>query len=168
LSRDFASALTAREHDFRAVSVDQAVCLVPRTTSLQREFRRKIRTMARGLGTLWYKRRLLNPLRYGAFAWMLWSHKLVRWLVFLAAPLALAGLVLLSFRLHVAKVLLGLVGLGVLLGVIAMRAPEGKKLPRLVALCGFALAAHLAGILAWSRVFSGQLHATWEPTRRPA
>ncbi|HEY7683420.1 MAG TPA: glycosyltransferase [Gemmatimonadales bacterium] len=168
LSRDFASALTAREHDFRAVSVDQAVCLVPRTTSLQREFRRKIRTMARGLGTLWYKRRLLNPLRYGAFAWMLWSHKLVRWLVFLAAPLALAGLVLLSFRLHVAKVLVGLVGLGVLLGVIAMRAPEGKKLPRLVALCGFALAAHLAGILAWSRVFSGQLHATWEPTRRPA
>ena len=61
LSRDFASALTAREHGLRAVSVEAALCLVPRTASLMREFRRKIRTMARGLATLWYKRHLLNP-----------------------------------------------------------------------------------------------------------
>ncbi|MGI8509828.1 MAG: glycosyltransferase [Gemmatimonadaceae bacterium] len=63
LSRDFASALIAREAGFRAVSVNAAVCLVPRTQSLQSEYRRKIRTMARGLQTLWYKRHLLNPTR---------------------------------------------------------------------------------------------------------
>ncbi|MBD0318959.1 MAG: glycosyltransferase, partial [Gemmatimonadetes bacterium] len=40
LSRDFAAALVAREHGFRAVSVDEAVCFVPRTGSLQREYRR--------------------------------------------------------------------------------------------------------------------------------
>src|SRR5690606_41489077 len=62
---------------------------VPRTVSLQREYRRKVRTMARGLETLWFKRHLLNPLRHGRFAWMLWSHKLIRWLVFLVAPVAL-------------------------------------------------------------------------------
>jgi cellulose synthase/poly-beta-1,6-N-acetylglucosamine synthase-like glycosyltransferase len=168
LSRDFASALTAREHGFRAVSVDRALCLVPRTASLQREFRRKIRTMARGLGTLWSRRRMLNPFRYGLFAWMLWSHKLVRWLVFLAAPLALVGLLLLSLDFPAARVTLAAVVAGILAGALAMRAPEGKKLPRLVALCGFGLASHLAGLLAWWRVFTGQLHATWEPTRRPA
>src|SRR5581483_7170481 len=81
LSRDFAAALIARERGYRAVSVADAVCFVPRTASLVQEYRRKVRTMVRGMGTLRYKRRLLNPFRYGLFAWMLWSHKVCRWLV---------------------------------------------------------------------------------------
>jgi glycosyltransferase involved in cell wall biosynthesis len=168
LSRDFASALTAREHGLRAVSVDAASCLVPRTASLMREFRRKIRTMARGLATLWYKRHLLDPFRYGLFAWMLWSHKLIRWLVFLVAPLALAALAPLSLKFVAARVLLLLALMGIGIGSVAMRAPEGKKLPRLVALCGFVLASHVAGAIAWKRLFRRELDAVWEPTRRPA
>ena len=39
---------------------------------------------------------LMNPLRYGSFAWMLVSHKLCRWLVHLTLPLALLGLALLA------------------------------------------------------------------------
>ena len=105
LSRDFASALVAREHGLRAVSVDEALCLVPRSVSLPREFHRKVRTMARGLETLWFKRQLLNPFRYGSFAWMLASHKLCRWLVFLFAPLLLIGLAMLSLRSSIAALL---------------------------------------------------------------
>lgn len=168
LSRDFASALTAREHGLRAVSVEAALCLVPRTASLMREFRRKIRTMARGLATLWYKRHLLNPIRYGLFAWMLWSHKLIRWLVFLAAPAALVALVLLSLRFAAARALVLLVLLGIAAGTVAMRVPEGRRVPRLVALCGFVLASHLAGAIAWKRLFRRELDAVWEPTRRPS
>src|SRR5207245_7201651 len=63
LSRDFGSALVAREHGYRAVSVPAAVCYVPRSNSLRREYRRKVRTMARGLRTLWHKRSLLSPRR---------------------------------------------------------------------------------------------------------
>ncbi len=167
LSRDFASALTAREHGMRAVSVDEAVCLVPRTASLRREFRRKIRTMARGLETLWYKRHLLNPVRYGSFAWMLWSHKLVRWLVFLVWPLALVGLLLLARDSIIARVLFGVALVGMGLGLLAWRAPEGRPLPRLVAICGFALVSHVAGLVAWSKALRGELNPIWEPTRRP-
>jgi len=167
LSRDFASALMAREQGLRAVSVDEAVCLVPRTTSLQREFRRKIRTMARGLETLWFKRHLMNPLRHGRFAWMLLSHKLARWMVFLAAPLALIALMLLSLQSRIAAALLVAVLIGILLGTVAMRAPEGKRLPRLVALCGFLLVSHVAGFIAWTKALRGELNPIWEPTRRP-
>jgi glycosyltransferase involved in cell wall biosynthesis len=167
LSRDFASALTAREHGQRAVSVEAAVCLVPRTSSLMREFRRKIRTMARGLATLWYKRGLLDPLRYGLFAWMLWSHKLIRWLVFLAVPVALLSLVLLSLDHPLALAGLLVAVAAVAVGTVAMRLPEGKRLPRVVALCGFAVASNLAGVIAWKRLFRGELSAIWEPTRRP-
>jgi len=167
LSRDFASALIAREHGLRAVSVQEAVCLVPRTASLAREYRRKIRTMARGLETLWYKRHLLNCFRYGRFSWMLLSHKLARWLVFLAAPLSLLGLVLLSLEFTTARIVLVAVLLGLGLGVFAMKAPEGRRLPWLVSLCGFLLATHLAGLIAWSKAVRGELNPIWEPTRRP-
>jgi cellulose synthase/poly-beta-1,6-N-acetylglucosamine synthase-like glycosyltransferase len=167
LSRDFASALMAREQGLRAVSVDEAVCLVPRTTSLQREFRRKIRTMARGLETLWFKRHLMNPLRHGRFAWMLLSHKLARWLVFLAAPPALLALAVLSFQSRIAAAAFVLAVIGILLGTIAMRTPEGKRMHRLVSLCGFVLASHVAGFIAWTKALRGELNPIWEPTRRP-
>lgn len=167
-SRDFASALVVREGGFRAVSVDQAVCLVPRTTSLQREFKRKIRTMARGLRTLWLKRNLLNPIRFGSFAWMLWSHKLMRWLVFPAVPLALMALIFLSFHSIVARVLLGGALLGLALGALAMRAPEDKPLPKPLAISGFLVMSHVAGLLAWFRAMGGESTSIWEPTRRNA
>ncbi|MEO8634302.1 MAG: glycosyltransferase family 2 protein [Gemmatimonadales bacterium] len=166
LSRDFASALTAREQGLRAVSVDEAICLVPRTSSLRREYRRKIRTMARGLETLWFKRHLLNPFRYRSFAWMLWSHKLVRWLVFLTAPLAPIGLALLSPSSWLAFGLLVAVGVATALGTVALIAPEGTPLPRLISTCGFVLASHIAGFLAWTKALRGELNPIWEPTRR--
>ncbi|MDP9203242.1 MAG: glycosyltransferase, partial [Gemmatimonadota bacterium] len=65
LSRDFSAALTAREHGFRAISVDSAICFVPRTSSLRREYLRKVRTISRGMDTLYNNRHLLDPIRYG-------------------------------------------------------------------------------------------------------
>jgi cellulose synthase/poly-beta-1,6-N-acetylglucosamine synthase-like glycosyltransferase len=166
LSRDFASALIAREHGFRAVSVDEAVCLVPRSISLRREFDRKVRTMARGLETLWYKRHLLNPLRYGFFAFTLFSHKFCRWLVFLTAPLALVGLALASFRSSTAALALAMALLVALLGLVALRWPENRPMPRPLAACGFVFATHAAGLIAWGKAIRGERNPIWEPTRR--
>jgi cellulose synthase/poly-beta-1,6-N-acetylglucosamine synthase-like glycosyltransferase len=165
LSRDFASALISREHGLRAVSVRDAVCLVPRAPSLQVEFRRKVRTMARGLDTLWYKRHLLNPFRFGRFAWMLASHKLARWLVFLTLPLAVLGLFLWSLEGLAGQVALGLAALGAAIGVAGVRWPNPPP-PRLFALAGFLLASHVAGFLAWLKAFRGERNPIWEPTRR--
>lgn len=166
LSRDFASALIAREHGFRAVSVNNAVCLVPRTSSLNAEFRRKIRTMARGLQTLWFKRHLLNPFRYGAFAWMLFSHKLSRWLVYPALPISLVALAVASLHSVFWRGVLGVAVAGTAVGVIGMRWPRDRRAPTLVSVAGFALASNLAGVLAWLRVVTNQRAAVWEPTRR--
>jgi hypothetical protein len=167
LSRDFASPLIARENGFRSVSVHDAVCFVPRTRSLQSEFRRKIRTMARGLETLGYLGHMMNPLRYGVFAWMLVSHKLCRWLVFLLLPLAPVGLLLLSDRYPAAAWLLVAVALSIALGVAGMRWPETKKAPLPFAVGGFVLASTVAGFLAWMKALSGERSPIWEPTRRP-
>lgn len=166
LSRDFASALIAKEQGLRAVSVDDAVCEVPRTLSLPSEFRRKTRTMARGLETLTYKRHLLNPLRYGAFALMLIAHKLCRWLVYPLLPAAIVGLFLLSLESVVAAGVLIFTGVGTALGIIALAWPGGRT-PTPLALPGFILAANLAGILAWAKVLRGIRTPIWEPSRRP-
>lgn len=168
LSRDFASALIARENGFRAISVDEAVCAVPRTTSLQREYRRKVRTMARGLDTLWYKRHLLNPLRYGGFALKLLSHKLARWLVYVFMVPAGVALVHLALTLPPARWALGLLLLGSVMGMIGLNWPQGRRVPRLFALPGFVLASNVAGLRAWVEAMGKDRHATWEPTRRPA
>jgi cellulose synthase/poly-beta-1,6-N-acetylglucosamine synthase-like glycosyltransferase len=167
LDRDFASALIARERGFRAVSVDAAIAFVPRAASLAAEYRRKIRTMARGIRTLWYKRHLLNPFRYGGFALMLFSHKLCRWLVYLLCPTALGGLALLSARFTAAAALLAAaVAVGVL-GVAGLRWPSGRRIPAILAIPSFAVASGVAGVLAWFTVLRGQGHVMWEPTRRP-
>lgn len=165
LSRDFAAALNAREHGYRSVSVDDAVCLVPRTGSLRGELRRKVRTMARGLGTLFYKRYLLNPLAHGSFAWKLMSHKLCRWVAAGAAPLAVPGLVLLSTGSALALAGSALLAVGAAAGVLALLRPEAD-LPRPVTICGYLLASATAGILAWGRALRGEGTAVWSPTRR--
>lgn len=168
LSRDFASALIALEHGFRAVSVEDAVCLVPRSTSLEVEYRRKTRTMARGLETLWFKRGLLNPFRYGRYAWMLASHKLVRWLVFLTAPLVPIGLAVVATQSRVGLILLLACLAGLLVALLAWKGPSRlRELHWTLRTAGFGLASTVAGLVAWSKAVRGELNPIWEPTRRP-
>jgi cellulose synthase/poly-beta-1,6-N-acetylglucosamine synthase-like glycosyltransferase len=166
LSRDFASALFAREQGFRAVSVPDAVCFVPRARSLHGEYRRKVRTMTRGLETLWYKRSLLDPVRYGAFAFMLASHKLVRWLVPWGIALALPALAALSVRELWARFALGLGLLFIGMGVAGWLMPEERGLPRIVAIPAYVCSGLVAALHAWINALGGDLNPVWEPTRR--
>ena len=165
LSRDFAAALITEESGFRAVSVNEAICLVPRTPSLRSEYRRKVRTMTRGLETLWYKRRLLYS-RGFLFGFALASHKLIRWLVFLVAPLVPVGLAILAARQVWARWALLAVVAGLLVGLAAFIWPEKSKTPRPLALVGFLVGAHAAGFMAWVKALRGELNPVWEPTRR--
>lgn len=168
LSRDFAAPLIARERGFRAESVRDAVCFVPRTVSLHREYRRKVRTMTRGLETLAYKRHLLNPLRYGRFAWMLFSHKLARWLVPLSLIPGLAGLVILAIQMPGAGWVLAAAAIGLIAGVIGWAWPEHRRPPRPFAISAYLLASLVAGVEAWLRALRGELNPVWEPTQRDA
>jgi len=165
LSRDFACALIAHEHGYRAVSVNEAICYVPRVQSLQREYTRKVRTLTRGLETLWYKRSLMNPLRYGLFAWMLASHKLVRWL----APwgLALAGLGCLLLAVAWRSVVPAAVFLlPLLLAAAGWVWPENRRAPRFVAVPAYVVSGIVAALEAWPRALRRELNPVWEPTRR--
>jgi hypothetical protein len=166
LSRDFGAALTAREQGYRSVSVPDAVCYVPRSPSLRREYRRKVRTMARGLRTLWYKRALLNPVRFGLFAWMLSSHKLSRWLVPWALVLGAVALAALAPRHWWSALALAGGGVAALVALIGWMRSEERPLPRLIALPTYAVTGTIAALQAWITALGGKGTALWEPTRR--
>jgi len=167
LSRDFASALLARRAGYRAVSVDEAICYVPRAPSLQREYRRKVRTIARGMETLYYLRALLNPMRYGAFAWMLLSHKACRWAAPWAALAGLVGIALLAPAHLWARALLALSCAGIVVGLTGWLLPV-RHLPRALSIPAFLLAGNVAALHALKRALHGERAALWEPTRREA
>jgi glycosyltransferase involved in cell wall biosynthesis len=167
LSRDFAAALIARRRGLRAVSVSDAVCFVPRSASLRQEYGRKVRTMTRGLQTLWAMRALINPLRYGAFAWMLFSHKLCRWLVPWAGLVSLGALTVVAVSAPWARAILGLVGGACVLAGCGWLWPEGRGAPQFLAVPAFAAAGTVAALHAWIRMLAGIRTPVWEPTRRP-
>ena len=168
LSRDFAAPLVARRYGFRSVSVEEAIAFVPRTTSLRREYSRKVRTMTRGLETLFFHRGLLNPFQYGLFAWELWSHKLIRWLVPWGGVMVLAGLALMAPSALWARILLVASGAGVAAGILGWFWPAEKRLPRPLSIPTYALAGTVAALQAWIGALRGDLNPIWEPTRRPA
>jgi glycosyltransferase involved in cell wall biosynthesis len=166
LSWDFASTLVARTQGYRSVSVSDAVCIVPRTAEIRFELRRKARTMARGLSTLFHFRALMNPFSYGRFALMLISHKLLRWVPYLLAPVAFLALGLLGARSSIAAVLMAVVVVGLLAGATVIR--FGRPIAfKPLAIAGFAVAALSAGFLAWCDALRGTRMVTWEPTPRP-
>jgi cellulose synthase/poly-beta-1,6-N-acetylglucosamine synthase-like glycosyltransferase len=166
LSWDFASALKARENGYRSVSVPDAVCIVPRAAEIRTELTRKVRTMARGLRTLFYFRALMNPLRYGAFAFALISHKLLRWLPYLLAPVAYVALCFLAIHSGTARFVLLVLTVAAGIGVIGIRSKKAG-IPRLLGLAGFCVAVCCAGFLAWVTALRATQLAMWEPTPRP-
>jgi cellulose synthase/poly-beta-1,6-N-acetylglucosamine synthase-like glycosyltransferase len=166
LSRDFAAALHTHEHGYRAVSVAQSVCYVPRAPGLRKEYRRKVRTMTRGMETLWHKRALLNPFRHGLFAWKLLSHKVCRWALPWAAMGAFVSLGVLA-RTHVwAAVLFGLGALTLVLAAAGWLLAERPRVPRAFSIPAYVVAGNLAAAHALVRAMLGVRDALWEPTRR--
>jgi len=166
LSWDFAAALIARKQGYRSVSVPGAICIVPRSHQIRTELRRKVRTMARGLSTLFYHRAMMNPLRYGGFALMLISHKLLRWVPYLLAPIAYVALCVLALESVSARFLLGVLSAGLVAGIVGIQQRNSAP-AKAIAFAGFVVAIFSAGALAWWEVLRQTQMATWEPTARP-
>ena len=109
---------------------------------------------------------LMNPFRYGFFSWMLFSHKVCRWLVPWAGVTALVGLALMAPSMFWARVVLLLAVAGLLLGSVGWLTSNRRDLPRFLALPAFGLLGNVAAMHALLRVMHGDSDALWDPTRR--
>lgn len=166
MAPDFLSVLDTVRAGYRALCEPLARGVMTATQSQQAEFSRKARTFLRGLTALFGNAALLNPLCYPAFAFVLWSHKLMRWL----GPVALSTCLLTAFALReeplYAALLYGQLAFYALavagLGVPGLAARFG--LARLSAFFLLVNAAAARALVLW---IAGVRQELWEPTRRP-
>jgi cellulose synthase/poly-beta-1,6-N-acetylglucosamine synthase-like glycosyltransferase len=75
---DFVIGMKVREQGFRMVYEPAALAREEVPGTIENEWRRRVRIGAGVYQALSICRRCLLP-RYGVFAWMFWSHKVLRW-----------------------------------------------------------------------------------------
>jgi cellulose synthase/poly-beta-1,6-N-acetylglucosamine synthase-like glycosyltransferase len=166
LAPDFLSVLRTIERGYRAIAVADASGLMRATTSQRDEFNRKVRTLLRGMTTLREYAHLMNPLKYGWFAFALASHKLVRWLVpvFLIAA-AIANALLAPGSLFYLALLLAQVAFyASAAGALVSYGPVAGSLP--VKVSAYFTTVTVATMAAWLKYFAGTRQEVWTPTRR--
>jgi cellulose synthase/poly-beta-1,6-N-acetylglucosamine synthase-like glycosyltransferase len=166
LSPDFVSVLRTVQQGYRAVSEPKAVGTMTALGDPTAEFGRKVRTILRGITTLAHYRSLLNPLRYGWFAFELISHKVMRWLIpFFLGAMSIASVVLAmesAWYLVLALLQLAFYGLAALTAWGSSR--FARSLPGKVSL--YFTSANVATAMAWLRFLMGHRQEIWSPSRR--
>lgn len=170
---DFVIGMKVREQGWSMVYVDGAVAREALPPSERDEWRRRVRIGAGVFQALALCGRCLSP-RFGWFAWMFWSHKVLRWFT----PHLLLVLLGMSLHVLVARIREGAgwsVGLamgGVVL-LLLLVAPAGIPARNMRGRAAGALrlawyfvyiqAAMLTGFFRFCR---GGLSGVWERTRR--
>lgn len=95
LISDFVIALVMREQGLRTVLEVDGICREDTLARSTQELSMRVRVAIRSITALVSKASCLNPLRFGVFAWQLWSHKVLRylspviWIVLMVANLFL-------------------------------------------------------------------------------
>lgn len=94
---DFNTALNCAQRGLVAITCPDVVGIYKDVKDPGLEYRRKMRTVIRGITAISRHPEVLNPFRLGRFAFQVWSHKLMRWgvpwfmLAFAAVTLAQLG-----------------------------------------------------------------------------
>jgi cellulose synthase/poly-beta-1,6-N-acetylglucosamine synthase-like glycosyltransferase len=76
---DFNTALNCAKKGLVAITCPDVIGIYSDVKDPALEYRRKIRTVVRGMTAITRHPQVLNPLRMGLFAFQIWSHKIMRW-----------------------------------------------------------------------------------------
>jgi glycosyltransferase involved in cell wall biosynthesis len=158
---DFSTLLTAVDLGWRGVLDPHCAGFYRNIADDRRELERKVRTVVRGLFVLRANAHMLNPFRYGLFAWQLASHKLCRWLVPFAMMAAYVSNAILATESNIYQALL------VVHTLIYFAAIAGLWLNiKTLKLPAFLVQANLAVLIAWLRHLRGDRITVWTPSDR--
>jgi cellulose synthase/poly-beta-1,6-N-acetylglucosamine synthase-like glycosyltransferase len=166
ITDDFAISTAVVEQGYRLVFEPQAVAHEYAVPEARREFRRRVRLMTRGLRAVAYRRRLLNPFRFGFYSLVLASHKIGRRLVFAALGLLLVSSLALwpvSPWYRVAAVAQLLFYALAAAGALMRRSSTGRA--TYLYLPFYLVMANAACALAWVRALRGERIELWQPQR---
>jgi cellulose synthase/poly-beta-1,6-N-acetylglucosamine synthase-like glycosyltransferase len=164
---DFAISTSVIAQGYRLVFEPDALATEVAVPEAQREFRRRVRLMTRGLRGVFLRRKLLNPLRYGFYSVVLASHKLARRLV----PVSLAVLAVASVAAWSHGPLYQAAAVGQALfygmasvGYLLRRSRVGRA--RLLYIPFYYCMANVACSVAWVHALRGRRIEVWQPQRQ--
>jgi cellulose synthase/poly-beta-1,6-N-acetylglucosamine synthase-like glycosyltransferase len=164
---DFATSTDVIVQGCRLVFAPDAVAYEPVAGTGGLEFGRKVRVITRGLrGVLVVRRELLNPFRYGFYAFQLFSHKVLRRLVVFPLLLLLVSPLLWGQGLiYQAATVLQLAFYGcALLGLLLRNTPLGRV--KLFTIPFFFCMVNVASLIAALNLIRGHRIDFWEPQRQ--
>jgi cellulose synthase/poly-beta-1,6-N-acetylglucosamine synthase-like glycosyltransferase len=164
LISDFVIAMRMREQGLRTVLSPEAICYEETLARGSHELAMRVRVALRSLNALVRERRFLNPLRYGGFAWQLWSHKALRYaspILWLAALLANASLAASPGYLVLLAGQLAVIAAGLLGFALQARRPSLGILGRPY----YLLLTNIASLVAMVRYVRGDRMVVWTPLR---
>jgi glycosyltransferase involved in cell wall biosynthesis len=165
LQSDFNTLLNSIRHGLRGVSDPDSVGYYKNLADETKEYQRKVRTVLRGIAVLMRSLPMLNPMKYGLFAWQLFSHKLCRWLVPFAMIAMLISNAVLAVGSYVYRLLLGA---QLVFYIVAVFYRWFKWMPDkdVFRLPSFFVIVNLSILDAWYRYFRGDRIFRWEPSKR--
>lgn len=155
---DFRTALVARTAGKRTLFDKEAVAGFA-DGKPGSEYRRKHRTVVRGLHTLLNNTHLLNPFGYGLFSYALFCHKVLKWMVPWLMLWAYIATAVLGFTSYAWAYVFFLYTVGVIFSFIKTENKIGKIL-------NFFVISNLAIAHAWISYIKGERYFSWEPTKR--
>ncbi|GAB3094327.1 glycosyltransferase family 2 protein [Lysobacter terrae] len=164
LISDFVIAMVVRAQGMRTVLEADAICYEETLDRPDRELSMRVRVGMRSLAALASQKRFLNVFRYGAFAWQLWSHKLLRYLspvFWLAALIANTALALQGRYVWLLAPQLALL----VLGAIGFTPLHARGNSRWLAQPYYFLLTNLASAVSLFRFLRGERIMTWTPLR---
>ncbi len=159
---DFVLPLSVREKGYRVVYAEGARLYEDALSEARDEFRMRVRVGLRAWHALKDKAALLNPWRFGVFAWQLFSHKLLRYL----APLFQAGVLLVNIPLAVGSPFWrGMLILQVAFYLLALLGHWGRGRHRspLLVLSYYLCLVNTASAVAFFRFLQGRRQVLWTP-----
>ncbi len=162
---DFNSALNTAKLGLVAITCPDVVGIYKDVEDSSLEYRRKMRTVIRGVTAISRHPEVLNPARMGMFAFQVWSHKIMRWgvpwfmAIFLLLTLALLGQgMTYSLALIAQLVFYGLAVAGWL--------SAGLRKNTLVKIIYFFVQTNLALAQATVSFILGKRMTVWTPSKR--
>jgi glycosyltransferase involved in cell wall biosynthesis len=163
---DFGVALNCAAMGLKAVSDRSLIGYYRNLADPNREYARKVRTVLRGMSGLVFRREVLNPLKFGAFSFQVFSHKVMRWAVpwlllvseVCAIVLARDGSILHLFMVETLTLLC--------LSPLVVRWFPLLRRFSLLRLAAFFIEVNVAILHATLMLLRGQDIKAWEPSRR--
>lgn len=128
------------------------------------QFNKRVRITVRGMTSLWRRRELFNPFRFGIYSFFLFSHKLIRRLVPCFGLLLLPASITLCNANTWYSLLLAVQVLFYAFGLLGLL-DKGKRLPKIFSLIGFVLLGSYGLLVGVLLFFRGKRYTYWSPVQ---